>query len=765
MKPAVFLFLILFSFNFQAQNEFSIQGNVMTKSKERIAIGDVLLFRNDKIVAYTSLSEGKFSLESLVEETYLLKIVCAGFEAFEKVLILREHKRLEFVLTASSEELDEVVIKATKRIIENKRGNVIANVDGTMLAKETNTIELLSKLPNLQVSPDGEQISILGKGNPLIYIGGQRISVEELQSIQVEEIKTIEIISNPSVKYEAAGRAVLLITKRRSNQEGTELSVTERASSKTYFNNYFVTNLTVKKSNLEYKLNASYNQLKIWEKNTADYKVIDKNVFSEYAVEAVTTRPQFIVGGGLYYALNATDYISFNTRFRSQIEPFTIDTDTFLDDNGTQQNINTSSNNHEFRGFSSSNINYYTSFNEKENLFLGVQYTNYTRDVENSIQNTFDDGSSLSDAEIAQDFNAASIVLKGDYDVVFKNKNRLELGVNYARNISKSLLEINQDKSNYEYSEVINALYSQFSGGKKKFKYSFGVRVENTNIEGGFKESTSFLVARKNTFIFPRGSVDFTLSEESSVIFSFVSSIARPNYSTSVTTTGFINPALEFQGNINLKPTITNELSSSFQWKDTSISLQFHRSKNLVNYRFFYDDIRDISIMSPTNFDEEAGFVFSFSSPFKYKFWTSTNNINFNYSSVKDTRIIKSQATVFMYIYSNQQFRINNLSSFNINGWAMTNRKDGVFDRRGVVTLNAAYTVKLFSKLDVTLSANDIFNTMEFRESYILQNLNVNSLFFTDINEFSIALRYVFGAVKDSKYKNKSVDDELNRMN
>jgi hypothetical protein len=54
---------------------------------------------------------------------------------------------------------------------------------------------------------------------------------------------------------------------------------------------------------------------------------------------------------------------------------------------------------------------------------------------------------------------------------------------------------------------------------------------------------------------------------------------------------------------------------------------------------------------------------------------------------------------------------------------------------------------------------------MEFRESYILQNLNVNSLFFTDINEFSIALRYVFGAVKDSKYKNKSVDDELNRMN
>ena len=65
--------------------------------------------------------------------------------------------------------------------------------------------------------------------------------------------------------------------------------------------------------------------------------------------------------------------------------------------------------------------------------------------------------------------------------------------------------------------------------------------------------------------------------------------------------------------------------------------------------------------MSPTNFDEEAGFVFSFSSPFKYKFWTSNNNISLNYSSVKDTRIIKSKATVFMYIHANQQFIINDL--------------------------------------------------------------------------------------------------------
>jgi hypothetical protein len=168
--------------------------------------------------------------------------------------------------------------------------------------------------------------------------------------------------------------------------------------------------------------------------------------------------------------------------------------------------------------------------------------------------------------------------------------------------------------------------------------------------------------------------------------------------------------------------------------------------------------------MSPTNFDEEVGFALEFSLPFKYKFWTSNNTVSLNYASVNDSRIVKSKSTPYLYLYTNQRVQINNSSSFNVNGWALTNRKDGIFNRKSVFTLNAAYTTKLFSKLDVTLSANDIFNTMEFRENYILQNLNVSNLFFTDVNEFSIALRYVFGSIKNSKYKNKSVDDELNRM-
>lgn len=765
MKYFSFMIVALLYCNAFSQSTFSIEGTINTESKEKISVGDVLLFKGAKIVSYTSIVDGKFSFDSVLQGNYHLKVLVVGYETYETELNLKKNLKIDVVLKESSETLDEVTIKATKKVLENKGGNITANVEGTILSKETSTTELLSKLPNIQVSPNGEQISILGKGSPLIYIGRQRVSVEELQSLQVDDIKSVEIINNPSVKYEAEGRAVLLITRRRSNQEGAELRLTERASSKTYFNNYLGTNLTVKNKSLEYKFNASYNQLKVWEKNTAVYEVIDRNVFSDYTVEAVTTRPQYVFGGGLYYAINDTDYISVNTRYRTQVEPFSIDTNTFLDDNGVEEDITTTSDNKGNRSLSTSNINYFKTFSKKRNLFLGAQYTNYTRDVENSIQNVFENANATELRTISQDFNVQSVVLKGDYEIKYEHGIQLEMGVNYARNDSKSLLQIDTDQSNYRYNETINGIYSQLSGEKKKWNYSFGLRIENTKVEGGFQESNQLLVDRENTYVFPRGTIDYKFSDKKSMNLSFVRSITRPNYSTAVTTTAFINPALEFRGNINLKPRITTEISSNLQLKDKSITLRYFRSKDPVNFRFFYDETNDITVMSPTNFEEEIGWALDFSLPFQYKFWSSTNTVSFNYTTVNDDRIEQGETSPYLYLYSNQRFKLNNKSSFNLNGWLLTNRKDGLFDRKEVFTLNATYTTQLFSKLDLTLSANDIFNTLEFRESYILQNLNVSNLFFTDVNEFSISLRYVFGSIRDSQYKNKSVDDELNRMN
>ena len=119
----------------------------------------------------------------------------------------------------------------------------------------------MTKLPKIQISPDKESITVIGKGNPLLYIDNQKVMINDLNSLSVDDIKTIEIINNPSSKFEANGKVVILITRKLSKKEGFKLDFSENASFQKRFNNYFGINTSIKKKKLEFKFNFNYNQI------------------------------------------------------------------------------------------------------------------------------------------------------------------------------------------------------------------------------------------------------------------------------------------------------------------------------------------------------------------------------------------------------------------------------------------------------------------------------------------------------------------------
>jgi hypothetical protein len=764
MKPFILILTLIASFNYSfSQSLHNFSGKVTDEKNNQIIVGDVLILQNNNIVKYTSINNGMFLLEAIPQGNYTLKIYSLGYETYLQKLNLDKDLKLIIKLKGSTTKLDEVLITARKKLIENKNGNLIANVDKTLLSKESNTIDLISKLPSIQVGPNRETISVIGKGNPLIYMAGQRISIEEFSSLQVDDIKTIEIINNPSAKYEANSRSVILITRKKNAGKGTKVSLTETASFKNYFNNYLSTNLTTKKNNIELKLDASYNQLKVWESNSLDYELTDQNTSSDYLVKAVTTRPQFIFGGGLYYQLNTNDYISINTRYRTQNDPFYIETNTFLNENGTENNIYSYSDNENVRRFSSSNINFSKSINKKSNLFTGFQYTNYKNSIENAIKNTYDNPFKETFLDRFQDFEVDDFSARADYDISFKKDKKLELGINYTNTSSSALNEIENNTTKYKYTENNTAFYSQFSGTIKKVNFSFGLRVENTKVEASYKENSNLEIDRNNTYFFPKGDINFAIDSTKTLSFNYAKTILRPNYSSAASTAAFINPVLEFRGNTSLKPTLIDEISTTFQYKDKSLTAQYSYMKNPVHYSLIYDKSDEISVMFPSNFKEEYGFSLTLNVPFKYKFWSSSNIISLNYNTINDVRMVSLKSSPYFYLYTNHQFKINNTSSFNLNGWALTNRQEGVFDRKLVYAINATFSKTFFNKLDLTLSLNDIFNTMTFKENYQLQNIKAKSIFFSRSHEFAISLKYSFGAIKSS-YKNKDVNDNLNRI-
>ena len=294
-------------------------------------------------------------------------------------------------------------------------------------------MDLFSKLPGIQISGDRESISVIGRGNPLIYIDNQRVGINDLNALSVEDIKTIEIIKNPSSKYEAEGRAVILITRKLSKKDRFETNISEVASFKKRFNNYLGINSSFKKNKTEVKANFSYNLLNPWEGATNNLEIENDNIVSDFIAESYSKRHQFILGSGLYHQINENDYFSFNLSGKIQKDNDENITNTFHDQNNVQNNIETLNNNDESRKFLNSFVNYNKKIKPLNiNLFTGFQFSTFNQKSNSIIQNNYDNTQFDITQNRNQKFNVNVYSGRTDLEKSFKNEMRVS-----QRNCSK----------------------------------------------------------------------------------------------------------------------------------------------------------------------------------------------------------------------------------------------------------------------------------------------------------------------------------------
>src|SRR5690606_1066884 len=126
------------------------------------------------------------------------------------------------------------------------------------------------------------------------------------------------IVKNPSAKYEADGRVVVLVTLIKKNIEGYTISLSETLDFRRKFSNYFGISLNAKSKKFEIKANFDYNQLQPWDSNGFDYNLNDIGLESGYRVIVETKRPELKGGLGLHYQINDGDYISYSSNVRSR---------------------------------------------------------------------------------------------------------------------------------------------------------------------------------------------------------------------------------------------------------------------------------------------------------------------------------------------------------------------------------------------------------------------------------------------------------------
>ncbi|WP_256365468.1 outer membrane beta-barrel protein [Flavobacterium sp. MEB061] len=384
-----------------------------------------------------------------------------------------------------SNKLNEVVITQNKKTFTNTNGNIKVDVANSIYNSIPNAVDLLAKLPTVQVSSDQESITVVGKGNPLIYIDNQKVGINDLNALAVADIKTIEIIQNPSSKYEAEGRAVILITRKFSKKDSFRTEISEVASFKKNFNNYLGLNSNFKKNKLELKANFNYNRLNPWEGHSIDYQIPAAEIASKYDVTATTKRNQYVFGAGLFYKINEDDYFSFSINSKLQSDTFPINTITDNKNKEVVNNVVTFTDNDSKKNFVNSFFNYQKKIKSIDTqIFTGFQYSNFDQGLFTEVNNNFNDTQFELDQIRDQKFQINYFSGRIDIEKKLKNEIKFEIGGLYSSADSKSDVAIfytenNQNEwSYYDFKEENLSGYTQLSGKIKKVDFSLDFRLK-----------------------------------------------------------------------------------------------------------------------------------------------------------------------------------------------------------------------------------------------------------------------------------------------
>ena len=221
---------LLFYFTALTAQEQSITGTIKLKKDSDLAAISVMLFQSEKdILQKTTLTnkEGVFIFSNIPEGSYYLQINANGYQDYKSEQIVKKSISISLppvTLIEKTNQLDEVVVKSKKPIVQVLADKTVFNVQNTLNATGITGFELLRKAPGIIID-NNDNIIVEGKTGILIYIDGKQSYltgaelINFLKTLQSNDIDSIEIITQPSSKYDAAGNAGILNIKLKKNKK------------------------------------------------------------------------------------------------------------------------------------------------------------------------------------------------------------------------------------------------------------------------------------------------------------------------------------------------------------------------------------------------------------------------------------------------------------------------------------------------------------------------------------------------------------------
>ncbi|MDR7371379.1 outer membrane beta-barrel family protein [Flavobacterium aquidurense] len=805
---AVLLVLLLTSFYNYAQqappgkNKVKVTGKVFEKvSKQPLEYATIsIMSPNDTKVIAGGITNPKGEFEVAVAPgTYDIKVEFISFKATEiKGRNISGDTNLGVVnLSEDAAQLNEVVVRAEKSTVEIKLDKKVYNVGQDMIVKGGTVSDVLDNVPSVSVDTEGN-VSLRGSDNVRILIDGRpsnAINVAEaLRQLPADAIDKVEVITNPSARYDAEGGSGLIniILKKGKNQGFNGTFIASTGLPETYG---LSANLNYKTEKLNYFTTAGYNYRTNEGgglTNTSYYNAdgtpkgfLDEDRDTERTSDGFNGRAgmEWTVAKNTYWtnAINyqknsgtTTDLINYNNYDAAH---------AFTGSSYRLNNGDTGSENIEYTS------NLIKNFNDKgHKLTADLSISRNTDDSDSKITASPNFNTTLNNQVQKQ------VQIQADYVLPLGKGSQFEAGYKGSfgdLNNEYFVKDGNGDpisnlSNTLEYKENINALYTSYGFKVNKFSYLFGLRWEDTNIQVNLLETNDFNTKKYNN-LFPSAFASYEISDQSNFTASYSKRLTRPRGR-------FMNPAVNyssnvniFQGNPDLDPALTDKYDIGYikRWEKVTFntSAYFEDTKDVFSFvRTPNGEVVNgipVILSRPINLGKEQKFGFEFTlnyTPFK---WWRLNS-NFNLYNVKTTG-----ENTYTDIYGNDV--VQNLDN-QANSWfarisskvtlpykidwqltAMYNgeQKTAQGKNLGQFGMNTALSKDVLKdKGTIAFNISDIFNSRIMRSYTYLQNdttlesqTSYGEMQFRK-RQFNLSFTYRFNKAKNEREKNAAPRNE-----
>jgi hypothetical protein len=785
------------------QSNAQVKGVIQDTDGAPVPFATVVLLTKDSafVTGDITKDDGSFSIASIKAASYRLKVQNIEYETYVTDIFNVTDKQIKslspILLTKAVTELAEMTVTAKKELVEIHPDKMVFNVSSSANASGNNGLELLSKAPGVLVDPDNN-IILQGKSGVRIFINGRptRLSGTDLatmlQSMQSDNIESIEIITNPSAKYEAEGNAGIINIKLKKNANlGYNGTIVSNISKGDLWrnNNGITLNYRGSKVNLSGDVTRFDND---FQNDFIDVKEQSGFLLDQKSL-GINHNDGYNFSAGIDYMINDKHSLALSGRGIITNSRNNVHSETGI----TETNTNTlteilSSGSHDKADAENFNynLNYQFNISKTSSLSADVSLGNFINfrgtnqpnqylepdgyTVNREVNNAFDSDTEIDlwsgKLDYEKKFDKITLSAGGKYSSI-NTDNKFDF---YRIEGSTPVLDINKS-NDFTYTEKVSAIYL-ITNSKltQKITLNAGLRMEHTLSEGHLKSQTAVEnkdVVRNYTNYFPNVGLSYSNKKNLDLSLSVGRRITRPNYQDLNPFESKLSELVYFKGNPFLRPNYVMNYQVSLSYKQKLVITNVYSITN----DFFASILRIVNekgtFLIPENMQRITNNGLSVSYPITFtKWWEASSFLNYNYSTF-DGDIEGTVINLTANIYN---FRIQN--NFTVPGKIsidLTYFYNSPFVWRGSLKIDELSGVNLGikkdlfdGKLQLRATASDIFNdNSDYRYRGNYGGIRIDGALSVDNRRFGVGLTYKFGNQKVKSGKKKSaLDEELNRI-